>query len=104
MACFPSTPLALRGITVSLRPDLRPIPKANPGVAARQINLKSFFDLPHPTVLQLFDAARQWGSIELLNLVRVGRYWTCRIQFYYEDEASRFELEFPKARFLEWDV
>jgi hypothetical protein len=102
--CFPSTPLALRGINVSLTPDLLPIPKAYPPVAARQLNLTSFFDLPSPKTLQVFDAVRQWGSIELLNLVRVGRYWTCRIQSYFADEAAGFELGFPKAGFLGWDV
>jgi len=89
---------------VSLTPGLQPIPKAYPPVVARQLSLTSFFDLPSPSALQIFDAVRQWGSIELLNLVRVGRYWVCRLQFYYADEAVGFELGFPKTGFYDWDV
>jgi hypothetical protein len=104
LVCFPSSPLAQRGITVSLTHTLEGIPKAYPPVVARQLTLTSFFDLPRVTLEQVFDAVRYWGSVELLNLVRAGRYWVCRIQFYFEDEASRFQLEFAQAGFYDWDV
>lgn len=89
---------------VSPTSALKGVPKALAEVAARQLTLKCFHDLPLPTVRQVFDAVRAWGPVEPITLVRMGRYWTCRIQFYYEDDAQRFELGFPKAGFNHWDV
>jgi hypothetical protein len=77
---------------------------ALPNVLALNMSLRSFWDLPVLNLDLVFDAVRPWGSLRELNLTRVGRYWTCRAQFWFEDEAQKFELEVPKNEFLGWDV
>ncbi|OCF45496.1 hypothetical protein I317_00744 [Kwoniella heveanensis CBS 569] len=63
-----------------------------------------------PTPAEVYDAVRPWGSIRSVNSYlqqaaiegkqedpTQGHLWMARVEFWYEDEASRFETGFGQA-------
>jgi len=56
-----------------------------------------------PTPGQLFDAIRPWGSLRSVGVWADGlgedkqTIWGARVEFWYEDEARKFEVGFGQT-------
>ena len=63
-----------------------------------------------PTPVELFNAVRPWGSVRELRIWTENKesnlVWVARVEFWFEDEARRFEVGFgQKALTLKgWQV
>lgn len=104
--------------------DLRPIllpPQENP-VPARYITphhhvqpilpaaptAEAAIEAQVPTPGEVFDACRRWGTVRLVSVwLETGQLtdglpvkWKCRVEFWYEDEAKRFEVGMGKMGIL----
>ena len=51
-----------------------------------------------PTPVELFNAVRQWGSVREIRIWTENQNtrlsWVARVEFWYEEEAKRFETGF----------
>lgn len=63
-----------------------------------------------PSPAELFDAVRGWGSvrdIQIWSEPLMGQLsWAARVEFWYEDEANRFEIGFRQqgSHFKGWQM
>ena len=85
----------MNGIAISPFYNSTEIPPLDCQAAARYITPGGGAAMPTPQ--EVYDIVRVWGSIRLINLVVVGSGWSCRIEWWYEDEAHRFQCNFKRA-------
>jgi hypothetical protein len=106
------------GITVSPSPNGLPLPFPDPPTPARGIrplrqviyaevaeddDSTASFMKQCPTPGELFDAIREWGSLRSVGVWADGiggdvpTTWGGMVEFWYEDEAARFDAGFGQT-------
>jgi hypothetical protein len=97
LVCFPTSSLAtINGIVIGVTPNSTELPPLNSAVAARYI-APVFPGLHELSAEDVYDLVRMGGSIRLINVVRTCHKWTCRVEWWYEGEAQKFEFDFKLA-------
>lgn len=110
--------LAPRGVWVSPSPPDQPISFPKSVIAERLIRPSKFSSLTQkatqslpkfaPTPSELYDAIRPWGSLKSVSTWLAGVApanptipdWFAKVEFWYADEAQRFETEFGQTSSL----
>lgn len=98
---FPDPPVAAR----SLSPTKLVIPPQNPTNISNGNQAIMIF----PTAGELFDQIRPWGTLRKVSVWVVNEFsgtgrdphgnprWEARVEFWYEDEAKRFDVGFGQT-------
>lgn len=107
--------LAPRGVWVSPNPPHQSVSFPKSVIAERLIRPSEFSSLTQeaaqsvpkfaPSPSELYDSIRPWGSLKSVNTWLAGVApanpaipdWFAKVEFWYADEAQRFETEFGQT-------